>query len=269
MNKSIYIAMLVALGLVGCSSEPPTQAPVVNDDMIAEVTAGAIGYQSNGLAASLKDLTAAGRGIPLRESVGSEVGDVSVAEIDSSFDPGTRVQTIGLNCQRNRSDTFSEWRLDYQIRYADVDPSRKSEPRLVNPMTATSRTDGTYRNIRMTAQGHSEGKIRFDSLNLEGGAYLSGEYQWDGSSVIREGEESLDDLAIRFTWSRLYTIAEPRYGGSAIRGRCDVNISANGPNGAISKNGTLQFDGGDSAVLTIGSKHYVIDVRSSEVRRKS
>ena len=229
------------------------------------ILAGASG-QSNGLAASLKDLTAAGRGIPLRESVGSEVGDVTVAEIDSSFDPLTRLQSIGLDCQRNRSDAFSEWHLDYRIRYADVDPSRKSEPRLINPMAASSRTDGTYRSPRLTAQGHSEGKIRFDSLNLEGGAYLSGEYQWDGS-VTREGKESLDDVAIRFTWSRLYTIAEPRYGGSAIRGRCDVNISANGTNGAISRNGTLQFDGGDSAVLTIGAKHYVIDVRSSEVRR--
>jgi hypothetical protein len=236
--------------------------------MIADVAAGAIGYQSNGLAATLKDLTAAGRGIPLRESVGSEVGDVTVARIDSIFDPATRLQTIGLVCQRNSSDAFSEWNLGYRIKYADIERGRSAGAKLVNPMVAESHTDGTYRNPRLTVQGSSVGNIRFDSLNLAGGAYLSGKYQWNGSTVVRQEEQSFTDVAIRFTWSRLYTIAEPRYGGSAIRGRCDVNISANGPNGVISKNGTLTFDGGESAILTIGAARYLIDVRSCEVRRK-
>ncbi len=265
MKGIVYIAVLMMLALVGCSSEPPTQASVVNDDVIAEVAAGAISYQSNGLAATLNDLVAAGKGLSLRGD--QQNGEVRVAESDSSFDSASRLQTIDLTCQRDRSDAYSEWELRYQITYAGVDAQKSATPRPVNPMMAHSSTNGTYRNARLTVQGRSVGNIRFDSLNLAGGVYLSGEYLWDGTSVVRADEARFSDVAIRCTWSRLYLVADPRSGEQTIVGRCDMNISANGPNGVISKNGTLLLDGGDIAILTIGAKRYRIDMRKCDVRR--
>jgi hypothetical protein len=266
MKSSLYILGLVLLGLIGCSTEPPTQAPETGSDVIAEIVAGAVGYQSNGLTATVGDVINAGKGRGLRDMVRTtSYGDVAVTQTDSSYDPGSRSQKLSFICQRNAADDYSEWKLRYQIGFADQAPGASA---LGQPLQAQAHTDGTYRSAALTVQGSSTADLRFENLDARDGANLSGDYQWVGTTVVRSSrDERYTDVSVKISWNRLSATADPRDGRSVMNGRCDINIRANGPSGVISKNGTLTFDGGDIATLAIGGKRYLVSLGTARLQQ--
>ncbi|MEO5930878.1 MAG: hypothetical protein ABIR47_13155 [Candidatus Kapaibacterium sp.] len=267
MKNSLYIFGLVLLALVGCSTETPTQAPGADTDVVAEIVAGAVGYQSNGLTATVGDVIAAGKGRGLRDMVRTATaGDVIVTQTDSSYDPGSRNQKLSFVCQRSQADDYSEWKLRYQIGFAEQAPGASA---LGLPLNAQAHTDGTYRSPALTVQGSSTTDLQFENLDARDGANLSGDYQWVGTTVVRSArDERYTDVSVRISWNRLSATADPRDGRSVLNGRCDINIRANGPSGVISKNGILTFDGGDTATLVIGGKRYLVSLGTARLQQE-
>lgn len=270
MKKMILsVAMVVTSLLASCAVDTPTQVPQNDGDVVAKLVAGAVGFESNGLAATINDLVVAGTGGTLRTSVGSAMStSVVVTRNDSIFDPSTRTQLLSLGCERNRADTYSEWGLSYKIRFANVGGNGEA-PLPIDPRDAETQTDGTFRNASLKAQGISNGRISFEKVEPGREAMLSGEYRWNGSAVLRgSGEERYDNVTITFNWNRLNAIAGPGGDGQYLNGRCEVNVKANGPNGVISRSGTLTFAGDDIGTLAIGGKRYLVSIHSAEVMRK-
>jgi hypothetical protein len=266
----LNMAMVLAFLLVSCSADTPTQVASSNGDVLAKLVAGAVGFESNGLAATINDLAVAGTGGTVRSSMMSAANTaVVVTRNDSIFDPQTRIQLLSLACERNRADTYSEWDLSYKIRFAST-AGRGSSAVPAGAENAETHTSGTFRSASLKVQGESDGRIGFDKVEPGREVTLSGTYRWDGTAVVPgSGEERYDDVTITFNWNRLNALAGAAGAGQILNGRCDVNIKANGPDGVISSSGTLAFAGNDNAVLTIGGKSYVISIGGADVVRKA
>lgn len=263
----LKIIALVALVVTGCSTDAPIEAPQSNhDSRVATIIAGSIGYESNGLSAIMADMVTAGNGETLRANNSADRTALVVTQNDSIFDPISRSQSLVLACQRNRGDAYSEWQLSYMIQYDGVQ-AEGEQGMPADAVAAETHADGTYRNNLLTAHGASTGKIGFVKKGMGRSAWLSGEYKWEGATTFRNGGENYGNVIITLNWNRLYV--ESGAGAPVLNGRCDVTIRANGPQGVISKNGTIIFDGSDRALLSIGGKQYQVSVRSPEYVREA
>ncbi len=269
MMRTVAIRMImgvVVLACAGCSAETPTDTPDISDDGIAKLVAGVVGYESTGLSATVTDLITAGSGGTLRQSIVAVPSATTVVtRSDSSFDPGARVQSLAFDCERNGVDAWSAWKLRYAIQF-HMPVAGVAGPGIVSPATATTDVEGTYRSSVLTTRGSSHGEFTFDRAPRAGGADLTGSYRWSGSMILRGGrEERFDDIVVTCTWNGLHVAA---IGGTErYSGRCDVNVRASGPSGVVSRNGTLEFKGGQQATLSIGGRQYLVDVRRGESLR--
>lgn len=258
----LNLIVLAAFMAAGCwSSDTPIEASnSEHDKAVATIIAGSIGYESNGLSAILGDMVTAGTGGTLRSGNGLVPAALVVTQNDSTFDPSTLSQNLVLACQRNLGDTYSEWELSYAIQYAGMRGAGQQQIP-VDAVAAQTHADGTYRNSLLTAHGKSTGKIGFVERGAGRSAWLGGEYTWEGSSTIQGNEESYGDVSITLSWNRLHV--QCSNDGPVLNGRCDVTIRANGPQGAIAKNGSITFQG-NRALLSIGGRRYQVNVRSPE-----
>lgn len=257
----LNLIVLAAFIAAGCSSDTPIEASSSeHDKAVATIIAGSIGYESNGLSAILADMVTAGTGGTLRSGNGSVPAALVVTQNDSTFDPSTLSQNLVLACQRNLGDTYSEWELSYAIQYAGMRGTGEQQAP-ADAVAAETHADGTYRNSMLTAHGKSMGKIGFVEPGAGRSAWLGGEYTWEGTSTIQGKEESYGDVSIALSWNRLHVKCSND--GPLLNGRCDVTVSANGPQGAIVKNGSITFDG-NRALLSIGGRQYKVNVRSPE-----
>jgi hypothetical protein len=121
----------------------------------------------------------------------------------------------------------------------------------------------------MTVQGKADGTIGFLKPGAGRSAWLNGQYRWQGTTTFREESVSYGDVVVTFVWKRLYVECHPEGDGPVLNGRCDVTISANGPQGAFSRNGSITFSGTEQAVLSIGGKRYLVSVRSPELVKEA
>ncbi len=270
MNKYTHgLIALMALLVAGCVKDIPTEAArSEHDEAMATIVAGALGYESNGLAAMAADMVMAGSGGTLRHPGGTDHTSLIVTQNDSIFDPASLSQSLVLACQRNRSDAYSEWKLHYTIKYAGMQKRGSLEMPVV-AVTAETHADGTYRNSLLTVRGTSNGTIRFVKPGEGRSAWLNGEYTWQGVTTFREENERYDDVTVSFAWNRLYVACQPDGLGPSLFGRCDVTIRANGQYGALSKNGSITFDGGEHALLALGGRRYLVSVRTPEHIRET
>ncbi len=272
MNRMIsgLVALMVLL-VAGCADDMPTPteaARAEHDDAVAKIVAGALGYESNGLAAMMSDMVVAGTGGTLREGTPGAHTALTVSQNDSIFDPASLRQSLVLACERNQADTYSEWKLRYTINYGGMSGTGAAR-KPAGALSAETHADGTYRNSLLTVQGNSDGAIGFVRTGAGRDAWLSGEYTWQGTTTLRRETVSYGDVMVTFTWNRLHVESRPAGEAPVLSGKCDVTIRANGPDGAFSRNGSITFSGTDEALLSIGGKRFLISVRSPELLRQA
>lgn len=270
MKKLIRgMTALMALVVIGCADDTPTEAARgEHDDAVAKIVAGALGYESNGLAAMVADMVTAGTGGTLRSEGSAMHEALTVTQNDSIFDPASLTQSLVLGCERNHADAYSEWKLRYTIDYAEME-GRGDMRKPGTPVAGRTHADGTYRNSILTVQGKSDGTIGFVKPDAGRSAWLNGEYRWQGTTSFRDEAASYGNVVVTFTWNRLHVKCRPGGSDPILTGRCDVTIRANGPEGAVSRNGSITFDGGEQALLTVGGKRYLVSVRSPELVREA
>jgi hypothetical protein len=245
-SHSILIAALAIL-IVGCAAETPTQAPGNSDGTAAVMVALATGQESNGFAAMVEDAIAIGMQ-PDSDAVTIFAANAAVEAPGSSL-PRSLQPDDRFVRRMERDNVVSEWRMSYRpLGYGNDSGARAIEVE----------SDGVYRSSKATMRGAAVGMLEVRQKR-ESEAEIIGSYIYNGSMSIHESDdEAYSAVRIVFTWNRLRLNAgeEGRIGGVV-----DVSISASGPQGIMSKNGRLAFDGTHRALLTISGREFIIDVR--------
>src|SRR5262245_44670948 len=114
-KRFLHIAAVVAVMLAGCRVDTPTQAPVAADESIAEMIAGAVGYESNGFASAVSDVMIAAQGGILSSDGGLQWKQAAAVEPTS--------EVLNFSRRRNDETTHAEWRLAYRIDRYQTQPS--------------------------------------------------------------------------------------------------------------------------------------------------
>ena len=261
------ILMILALVLAACSADTPTQVAGADDDMLARVVAGVAGYESTGFAATVNDLIIVGNGGTLRPAAGTlAVSTVVVTHSDSIFDPSTRTQMLALACQRQHGDVVSDWDLRYSDRFAELVRGTQGY-RLTHPLDAKTSVDGTFRSGTMVAKGTSGGTLKFLDAPASSTRF-EGEYRWRGGVTFGgQQAERFDDVSVVITSASVAARPAAERQEARLEGKCEVTVRANGPDGVVSRAGTLTFDGSEIAVLGLGGRRYSINVREGVISR--
>jgi hypothetical protein len=261
MKKLSHISIVLiaaALSLAGCSTDTPTQAPDTSDEVIPQIVAAAAGYESNGLATTVSDITAPLEG-DVADMADPATGFATTILADSNAGSGT--PGFSLFRQRNQREGGSEWRLHYRLRNGGDRPGQTAS---AATLSAAMTSSGTFRSDRQVMQGNAVADLQVAGSSAGENSTVSGDYSYRGVAIIQGGDERYEDISVGFNIARLQVA--PGHGGQfrPVIGQVDVNITASGPRGIVARSGRLLFDGTQHATLTIGGKKYIVDVRSGQ-----
>ena len=262
----------MALLVIGCSTKAPTQAPEDNE-VIAELVAGTLGYDGNGLAAVVSDVitiedtdapfTIAGATDNSSNNVISRAVDLTPASVRNTGPD----HSVAFSRRHDFASVFSDWELSYKFlanKNEQRSPARKTTGHWVQ---AETHANGTFRNSRLKIQGESRGTFELveQERTQPASVVLKGEYRYDGNAtLLARNDASLTDVSITVNWERLSIIRDKRDKSTNVRGRADINVISNGPGGIVSRNGTITFDGSERAIMEMGGREYLIDIQTAD-----
>jgi hypothetical protein len=260
--RTLSLTSLVMISLLligGCSANTPTQAADDSDGVVAEIVAAAAGYRSNGFAATVNDVAALSLGEKIDGSSEGELPSTVAASAPASAPLFDR-QRMSLERRRSSGDLASRWHLIYQLRPL----SNASIAAAHGGIAVEASSEGIFHNSRQRGQGESQGEFAIGEGSGER-IDLGGKYNYEGSTTFRSGdEEHYADVRVTFNWSSLSVARRSMGEFRGIAGQVDVNVSANGPHGILSRNGRLIFNGTNNGTLLLGGKKYFIDMSSAQ-----
>ncbi len=256
--KLSMIAVLLLVGVYACKKDSSTTASsVVTTDQAADLAAGSLASNSNGLTSVTDDISsnaagvasvnpaltinAAGTNTPVKQECGTTVSD-------SSTNQGT-ADSVTWSYFRKYSHTLN------------CNVSSKPD-NIINRLTFS----GNYSGPNVASSDSGTANVTIGDLEPDSTHFLiNGEYKRSGAFTSKVGNKATGSKSVDIVVTNL-TLSKP--GRRITGGTATINISVTVPKGTFTYTGSLVFNSDGTAALTINGNSYTIDLHTGfKVRR--
>lgn len=251
----LTLAALVIIGAFSCKKTNSNVAATgtVTTDQAADIAAGSLALNSEGLATVSDDVSANAL------TLNSVNGGLKVNTIEKHQECGT---TVSDSVSRvSTSDSVS---INYFFKYNHtLNCNSNNQPdNMVNVLTYHGSFDGP--NVTSTNTGSSTFTIAGLTTTATN-FVINGEYKRAGTFQSKVGNKVSGNSTIDIVVTNL-TLTKPAR--KIASGNATISITGTSPKGTFSYTGNIVFNGDNSATLTINNNAYTIDLRTGfKVRR--
>ncbi len=256
--KLSMIALLLLLGVYACKKDSSTASTdAVTTDQAADLAAGSLASNSNGLASITDDIS-------------SNATAVTAANSGLAIDAAGTSPTVKQECGTTLSDSSTNqgsadsvtW--SYFRKYSHtLNCNVSSKPdNIINRLTFS----GNYSGPNVTSSDSGTANVTIGDLEPDSTHFLvNGEYKRSGSFTSKIGNKASGSKSVDIVVTNL-TLSKPAR--KITGGTATINISVTVPKGTFTYTGNLVFNGDGSAVLTINGTSYTIDLHTGfRIRR--
>ena len=254
----LSLVILLMLGAFSCKKDnsASTNSSSVTTDQVADIAAGSLAENSEGLASVTDDIAVNAQ----------TVSSTSNLTINSQ---GT--SSVHQECGTTRTDsvtrslTIDSVTLDYFFKYTHtLNCNTSSQPdNIANVLTY----HGDFNGPRLTSTNSGSATVTIAGLTQGATSFVvNGEYKRAGSFQSKVGNKASGNSNVDITVTNLTITKSTR---KITSGNGTIAITGTGPKGVtFSYTGTIVFNGDGTATLTINSTAYSINLTTGWRVRK-
>jgi hypothetical protein len=253
----LSLITLLLLGAVSCSkNESGSPTGAITTDQAADMATGALSVNSFGFAATTDAVTLNAQTVV--NSTGSQsVNSVGTTSVHQTC--GTTLTDSISNSGSSSSVTFS-----YFFKFSHtLNCNTSSQPdNIANSLIY----HGNYDGPRLTSADAGTETITVGGLTTTATDFLiNGEYKRTGSFISKVGNKASGNSNVDIVVTNL-TLTKPAR--KIASGSATIAISGTSAKGSFSFNGTLVFNGDNTATLTVSGSVYIINLLTGIYTKK-
>jgi hypothetical protein len=256
----LSLVILLMLGAFSCKKDnSASTSGSVTTDQVADIAAGSLAENSEGLASVTDDIAVNAQGLSSTSNVTvNSTGSLATSSVHQAC--GTT-----LTDSVTRSLTIDSVTIDYFFKYSHtLNCNTSSQPdNLVNVLTY----HGDFNGPRLSSTNSGSAQVTIAGLTTTATNFvLNGEYKRDGSFQSKVGNKASGNSHVDIVGTNI-TLSKP--GRKILSGSATIAVSGTGPKGVtFSYTGTIVFNGDDTAILTINGTGYTINLLTGWRARK-
>lgn len=244
-NPLLFIIPVILLAVSSCKkSDTPTENINITSDESANIIAGALANNSNGLVAFSADISLTSQ---VLFDTGSGCGSTRTDDISHQSIAGAPI-------------TFS-----YSYLIANqLNCDANSKP---DNITSTLTYNGSYDGPKLSLVSNGTTTATVTGLNTSSANYtINGELQGSGGFKLKTDTTKKGNVIMDITLKdAIITKATINSGAAITGGTAMATITGTSAKGAFSFNGTITFTGSNNAVLALGNGAYSINLITGAV----
>jgi hypothetical protein len=247
----LSLILLLMLGAFSCKKDSTSSNTAVTTDQAADIAAGSLAENSQGLASVTDDIAVNAQGI---SSVNT--GGLTINSTGQSTSSVHQACGTTLTDSVTRSLTIDSVSINYFFKYSHTLNCNNSVPdNLVNILTY----NGSFNGPRLSSSNSGSATVTIAGLSPTATNFvLNGEYKRSGSFQSKVGNKATGNSNVDIVGTNI-TLSKPNR--KILSGSATISITGTGPKGvAFSYTGTIVFNGDDTAALTINGNAYTINV---------
>jgi hypothetical protein len=256
LKLSIIALAIVMIGIYSCQKSNDSSSASVTADQAADIAAGSLAENSNGLASITDNISA--NALADASTSGQSVNSVGTSSVHQEC--GTTLSDSASNA--GSADSVS-W--NYSVKYSrTLNCNAQSQP---DNTVTTVAYSGNYDGPNVSSTNSGTAHFTIAGLTQAAANYvLNGEYKRSGSFTSKVGNKNSYSSDVDIVATNV-TLSKP--GRRINGGSATINITGTSPKGSFTYTGTIVFNSGSSAVLTINGNSYTIDLHTGfKIKRK-
>ncbi len=248
------VLMMLSIGIFSCKKDS-TATDALSTDQVADLAAGSLSENSQGLATVTDDITA------------------NAQTLNAASTNGLTVNTtngIGNPCGTTRTDsvtraiTKDSVSISYFMKYSHTvfcNPNNQRDS-VMNTLTYHGNFDGP----RVTSSNTGSAVFTVAGLSPDAANFtLHGEYKRSGQFQSKIGNKGTGNHSIDLVVKNL-VLSKP--GRKILSGTGTLTLVVNTPKKSINYTGSITFNGDDTASVTINGATYTINIQTGFRKRK-
>jgi hypothetical protein len=247
----LSLIILLMLGAFSCKKDNSASTSTsVTTDQVADIAAGSLAENSQGLATVTDDIAVNAQGLSSTSGLTVNSNGLSTASVHQAC--GTT-----LTDSVTRSLTLDSVSINYFFKYSrTLNCNTSSQPdNLINALTFHGSFDGP----RLSSTNSGSATVTIAGLTQAATNFaVNGEYKRAGSFQSKVGDKASGNSNVDIVATNLLISKSTR---KIISGSATIAITGTGPKGvAFSYTGTIVFNGDETATLTINGTVYTINL---------
>lgn len=257
LKLSAIALAIVMIGIYSCQkSNSNSGSTAVTADQAADIAAGSLAENSNGLASVTDNISA--NALADASTSGQSVNSLGTSSVHQEC--GTTLTDSASNAGSADSVTWN-----YSVKYArTLNCNAQSQP---DNIVTTLAYSGNYDGPNVSSNNSGTANFTIAGLTQSAANYVvNGEYKRSGSFTSKVGNKNSYSSDVDIVATNV-TLSKP--GRRINGGSATISITGTSPKGSFSYTGTIVFNSSSSATLTINGNVYNIDLHTGfKVRRK-
>lgn len=247
----LSVVILLMLGAFSCKKDNSgSTSTSVTTDQVADIAAGSLAENSQGLASVTDDIAVNAQTISSTSNM--TVNSNGLATSSMHQECGTT-----LTDSVTRSLTLDSVSVNYFLKYSHtLNCNSSSKPdNLINALTF----HGSFNGPRLTSTNTGSANVTIAGLTQTATNFvINGEYKRDGSFQSKVGNKASGNSSVDITVTNLAISKSNR---KIVSGNGTISITGTGPKGTtFSYTGTIVFNSDETATLTINSNAYTVNL---------
>ena len=246
----LSLIVLLMLGAFSCKKDSSSSTSAVTTDQAADIAAGSLAENSDGLASVTDDIAVNAQGI---SSVHNGLTVNSTQATNSAHQECGTTLTDSVT----RNVTLDSVTVNYVFKYSHtLNCNSSSQPdNIVNALTYKGSFDGP----RLSSSNSGSANVTIAGLTQAAADFvINGEYVRDGSFQSKVGNKASGNSHVDIVGTNITISKTDR---KIVSGSGTITITGTGPKGnSFSYTGTIVFNGDGTATLTINSAVYTVNL---------
>lgn len=256
LKLSVIALAIVMIGIFSCQKSNDSSSTTVTSDQAADIAAGSLAENSNGLASVTDNISA--NALANASTSGQSVNSVGTSSVHQAC--GTTLTDSASNA--GSADSVS-W--NYSVKYSrTMNCNAQSQP---DNIVTTLAYSGNYDGPNVSSTNSGTANFTISGLSQSVNNYIvNGEYKRSGSFTSKVGNKNSYTSNVDIVATNV-TLSKP--GRKINGGSATVSITGTSPKGSFSYTGTIVFTSSSSATLNINGNSYTIDLHTGfKIKRK-
>jgi hypothetical protein len=248
----LSLVMLLMLGAFSCKKDSSSSSgDSVTTDQVADIAAGSLAENSEGLASVTDDIAVNAQTISSTSKITiNSTGGLATSSVHQAC--GTT-----LTDSVTRSLTIDSVSLNYFFKYSHtLNCNTSDQPdNLANALTFHGSFDGP----RLSSTNSGSATVTIAGLTQNASSFVvNGDYKRDGAFQSKVGNKASGNSSVDIAVTNLTITKSNR---KITSGNGTISITGTGPKGTtFSYTGVIVFNGDSTATLTINSNIYTINL---------
>jgi len=251
--KLSIIALVAIIAVYSCKKDlgATSAASTVTADQAADLAAGSLASNSNGLTTVTDDISLNASGLA---SVNNGL-TIDAAGSNNILKQACGTTLADSTTNQGSADSVTWSYFKKYSRTLNCNTSEKPD-NIINRVTFS----GNYSGPNVTSADAGTANVTIGHLETDSTTFLvSGEYKRSGSFTSKIGNKASGSKNVDIVVSNLVI---SKSGRKILSGNATINISVTTPKGTFTYTGTLTFNGNGGAVLVINGNTYTIDLHT-------